>query len=436
MMMLLMTSISLTYATATGNSVMSSTTKANYVASQKAHHVVLGSTSKRWPSQKIAMAGIQLPSIKSDCSGIDIFQGAMSFINAEELIAMLKNIGSAAKGFAFYLALETVSPQIASGIKHLSKAIQDMNALNIGSCEGAAALIGAVVPRHSKLHENTCKIMGGNSGKLTDFVAGRKGCNEGSSDRAGISNSTTNALKDVLQEACNVAWYVIKQNTAWNQQLQETLMSVTGTVITEPGRPFRILPPLALKGEFFDAFATGGTAEVYTCSGDTHKCLTVGTARRNFTMDTTHAAKVKELIASIENKIYTNTALDAEETSLVEQSRIPILKIINVMSTYHKGKAPISIQMYEDIIAHDLLTQHIKHMVSIIRQMASSVRSAQINEEPLKQYIEQLKVVEKKLQERDAEIHRKSDQILQLIQKIQLLEQSIYANMRVLAPGG
>lgn len=150
-------------------------------------------------------------------------------------------------------------------------------------------------------------------------------------------------------------------------------------------------------------------------------------------MDKTHAAKVKELITSIENKIYTNTALDLEETSLVEQSRIPILKIINVMSTYHKGKAPISIQMYEDIIAHDLLTQHIKHMVSIVRQIASSVRSAQINEEPLKQYIEQLKVVEKKLQERDAEVHRKSDQILQLIQKIQLLEQSIYANMRVLA---
>ena len=422
--------------TATSSGVMSSTTKASYVQSQKAHHVVLGNTAKRWPSQRIAMAGIQLPSIKSDCSGIDIFQGAMSFVNAEELIAMLKNIGSSAKGFAFYLALETVSPQIASGLKHLSKVMQDMNALNIGSCEAAAGLVGAVVPRHSKLHENTCKIMGGNSGRISDFVAGRKGCSEGSTDRASINNSTTNALKDVLQEACNVAWYVIKQNTAWNQQLQETLMSVTGTVITQPGQPFKILPPLALKGEFFDAFATGGTAEVYTCSGDTHKCLTVGTTRRNFTMDTTHAAKIKELIASIENKIYTNVALDAEETSLVEQSRIPILKIINVMSTYHKGKAPISIQMYEDIIAHDLLTQHIKHMVGIIRQIASSVRSTQINDEPLKQYAEQLKVVEQKLQERDTEIHRKSDQILQLIQKIQLLEQSIYANMRVLAPGG
>lgn len=433
MMILLMTKAIFLFATATSSSVMSSTTKTSYVQSQKAHHIVLGSTSKRWPSQRIAMANIQLPSIKADCSGIDIFQGAMSFINAEELMSMLKNIASSAKSFAFYLALETVSPQIASGVKHLSKVIQDMNALNIGSCEAAAGLIGAVVPRHSKLHENTCKIMGGNSGRISDFVAGRKGCNEGSRDRTAISTSTTNDLKDVLQEACNVAWYVIKQNTEWKQPLRETLMSVTGTVIVEPGKPFRILPPLALDDEFFSAFATGGEATVYTCSGETHKCLTVGTARRNFTMDTTHAAKIKELIASIENKIYTNTVLDAEETSLVEQSRIPILKIINVMSTYHKGKAPISIQMYEDIIAHDLLTQHIKHMVGIIRQIASSVRSAQINADPLKQYSEQLKVVENKLQQRDAEVHRKSDQILQLIQKIQLLEQSIYANMRVLA---
>lgn len=426
----LMTTMCLNAAVAaTGN-----TNKASYVTTQKAHHIVLGSSTKRWPSQQIQMAHLHPPSIRADCSGIDIFEGAMSFINAQELITMLKNIGSSATGFAFYLALETVSPQIASGIKHLSRVIQDMNGLNIGSCESAAALIGAVVPRNSRLGENTCKLMKGNSGTLTDFVAGRKGCNEGSIERNGISESTSNELRDVLQEACNVGWYVIKQNTAWKQELRETLMSVTGTVIVEPGQPYRILPPLALTEEFFSVFATGGTMPMYTCGSDTHKCLTVTPVERVLTIDKTHAAKVKQLLESIEDKIYTNAALTAEETSLIEQSRIPILKIINIMSTYHKGKAPISIQMYEDIIAHDLLTQHIKHMITIVRQIASSTRGAQINEEPLKQYMQQLKIVEKKLRERDEEVYRKADQILQLIRKIQLMEKSIYANMRVLAP--
>ena len=220
---------------------LSNTTKSRYIASQNAHHIVLGSAFTRWPAKRAQVANIQPPYIKADCSGIDIFQGAMSFINGTEIIEMLKNIGSSAKGFAFHLALETVSPQIASGIKHLSKTIQDINALNIGSCESAAALIGAVVPRHTKLHENTCKLMAGNQGKLTDFVSGRKGCEEGSDTRKTINTSESNELKDVLQEACNVAWYVINKNSAWDhpEKLKETLMSVTGTIVVEPEKPIK-----------------------------------------------------------------------------------------------------------------------------------------------------------------------------------------------------
>lgn len=438
----LITSVFFLLASTTGTSssgsgsVMSNTTKANYINSQNAHHVMLGSSSKRWESKRTPIINIQLPSINADCSGIDIFNGAFSFIKAEELVKTFKNIGSATTGFAFYLALETVSPQIASGIKHLAKTIQDMNALNIGSCEGAAALLGAVAPRHSKLHENTCKLMSNNEGVLSDFVAGRKGCKEGAGQRIKPSDKTEDTLKDVLQEACNVAWYVISKNTVWDtQQLKETLMSVTGTIITEPGKPFSILEPLAMGEAFFDVFATGGKMNLYTCNNnEKNKCLTVTQQERVFSVGETHAEKVKKILDSIEDKIYTNTALDDQEKNMIEHSRIPILKIINIMSAYHKGKAPISIQTYVDIIAHDLLTQHVKHMVNIIREIASAVNGAQINAELLQQYMEQLRTVEKKLKERDEAVFRRVDQILQIIQKIQLLEQSTVANMRVLAP--
>lgn len=422
-------------ATAAASSgTLSNRTKACYVNSQNAHHVMLGRSSKRWESKRTPLVNIQLPSINADCSGIDIFNGAFSFISTEELLTILKKIGSSATGFAFYLALETVSPQIASGIKHLAKVIQDMNAMNIGSCEGAAALLGAVAPRHSKLHENTCKLMGGNSGVLSDFVAGRKGCNEGGEKRVQPDEKTDAALKDVLQEACNVAWYVISKNEVWdNPKLKETLMSVTGTIITGPGKDFKILAPLAIEDAFFDVFATGGTMALYKCD-DPRKCLIVTPEERAFSVGETHAEKVRTILDSIEDKVYTNTALDDQEKSIIELSRIPILKIINIMSTYHKGKAPISIQMYADIIAHDLLTQHVRHMITIIREIANAVSGAQINAELLKQYMDQLRSVEKKLKQRDEALFRKVDQILQIIQKIQLMEKSIVANMRVLAP--
>lgn len=428
-----------TTSTSTSNdsssNVLNNETSSSYVKSQKAHHVILGSTTKRWPSRQIHMANLRLPSIHADCNGIDIFKGAFSFINAEHLVSMLKDIGSATTGFAFYLALETVSPQIASGIKHLAKVIQEMNALNIGSCESAAALMGAVVPRHSRLHANTCKLMKDNGGVASDFVAARNGCKEGGAFRTDIDKSEDSELKNILQESCNVAWYVLNQNTKWDKPLKEVLMSITGTVVTEPKKPYRILPPLILQEGFWEAFETGGETDIYTCDDkDKHKCLAVGPTPRALKIDESHTAHVKKLISSIEDKLYTNKALDPLEINLIEQSRIPILKIINVMSAYHKGKAPISIQMYENVIAHDLLTQHIKHLVSIIRQIASNVRNAQINAEPLKQYMQQLKIVESKLRERDQEIYRKADQIMQIIHKLQLLEKSVFANMRVLAP--
>ena len=411
--------------------------KAAYIKTQLAGHFTLGSASERHEVQRAQVASIQLPTINADCGGIDIFNGGFSFINAEAMIAMLKNIGSAAKGFAFHLALETVSPQIASGIKHLAKVAQDINALNISSCEGAAALLGAVAPRNSKLHENTCKLMATHRGRATDFVSSRSGCHETGPERAQMSANMDRDLPNVMQEACNVAWYVINKNELWqnNSVLKETLMSVTGTVITGEGRTFQILPPLALHDDFFTAFAEGGTTEMYQCT-ERNRCLTLTKTNRHIPILETHFSKVEELLFRIEDKIYEDQPLTVEEKNLVAETQIPIVKIINIISAHQRNQAPMNLHAYAKIIANDILTKHIRDLLSITRQLANSLEGVQINAEPLKAYMRQLSMVEQKLSMRDEESYRNIDKILQIIQKTQVLEQSIHANMQAMTAGG
>lgn len=219
-------------------------------------------------------------------------------------------------------------------------------------------------------------------------------------------------------------------------------MSITGTVITggsstkKGSDEFRILSPLALDDSFFNAFAEGGEAKMYKCGPKDTKCLAPTEEKRQILFQETHTNKVSELLLAIEDKIYSDTALDDEEKTLIVSTQVPILRIINIMSAYQRGKAPISIHAYAEIIAQDLLTQHIKQMISTIRQIASDFSHIQINAEPLKTYMKELSMIDRKLYMRQQETNHKVEQILQIIQKTQVLEKHLYGNMRALASGG
>ena len=417
-----------------GNNTLINKNKAAHLKNQLGGHFSLGSSSRRNKVQRAQIISMQMPHINADCGGIDIFLGGFSYINEQQLIDLLKNIGSAAKSYAFMLALETVSPQIASNIKYLQELAQKVNLANINSCEAAAALVGSVAPRASRISENTCKLMSANRGHMTDFVVSRKGCGEQGSQRERSKDIIRDQLGDVVGEETNIAWHVMKKHEGWTKELKETVMSVTGTVITKADGEVVSHEPLALDDDFFTAFAEGGLTTVYQCNDS--RCLTVSKITRLINPDENHAAKVRELLVSIEDKIYSDTPLSEAEKTLIEDCQVPILKIINIMSAYHRGDAPINIQSYADIIAHDLLNKHIKDLVAIVYHLATNMRGVQLNDESLRRYLKQVRAVQQKLENREIETHNNIDQIFKIIEKTQVLEKSIYANMRVIASGG
>ena len=81
---------------------------------QSAGYYSLGNAWTRFPQKSVSPFNLQLPSARAGCGGIDLFTGSFSFINAAEMVAMLKATANNALGFAFKLAIDSVSPEILS----------------------------------------------------------------------------------------------------------------------------------------------------------------------------------------------------------------------------------------------------------------------------------------------------------------------------------
>ena len=110
---------------------------------QASGHWTLGNLYLRSPVRSEQVATVNLPSFRAGCGGIDAFAGAFSFINSDQLIAFGRAVAQNAAGFAFELALETISPVIAETMAKLRALAQWVNAQNLNSCETAQALVGA-----------------------------------------------------------------------------------------------------------------------------------------------------------------------------------------------------------------------------------------------------------------------------------------------------
>jgi len=69
-----------------------------------------GSLFMRMPKRTYQLATVTPPSWNAGCGGIDLFAGGFSFINKEQFVAMLRNIGSNALGYGFKLAIQNLCP--------------------------------------------------------------------------------------------------------------------------------------------------------------------------------------------------------------------------------------------------------------------------------------------------------------------------------------
>src|SRR6185295_1120246 len=135
-----------------------------------------GSLMMRSPGRNYPLASVQLPSLRAGCGGIDLFGGAFSFINKQQFVALLQNIGANAVGYAFKLALQSISPDIDKLLTELQDQVNKINAMNINSCEAAQSLVNGIVGEFDNSAMSGCANISQYLGSVTDRVDARVTC--------------------------------------------------------------------------------------------------------------------------------------------------------------------------------------------------------------------------------------------------------------------
>lgn len=403
---------------------------------QLAGHFTGGDASLRNKILDSKLAHISLPTVRAGCGGIDIFTGGFSFISKDELISALKSIGTNAVGYAFLLGLETVSPQIANNVKQLQSWANTINSIGINSCEAATQLVGAVWPRNTQAQEHICRTLGMQSGQFSDFISARHGCNQ-STDRS--FDPKKYGFDDLLAESFNVAWEVLQKQSILrgNPQLRKLFMSLTGTVVIKRDPQGRIqiqrYDSKVLDPEFIRTLLFGGETKGYACQGELKegKCLEV--FEEELTISTSEAwqAKIQKILEQIQDKIFSDEPLNEEEKDLINSTQFPLFKVINVMSAYGRGRSPLDLYQSASIVASDLLCQFIREVLQLSRESAQVIRSAQVNAEPIDEYIANLRQVERVVKELERKNRNIMEQETNLIQKMELIEDKLRSQLKL-----
>ena len=94
-------------------------TGANAYRGQTMNFYTGGSLYMRTPVRNYPLASITPPSFRAGCGGIDLYAGSFSFINKDQFVALLRNIGNNAIGAAFNMALCSMSPDLCDLLKYL-----------------------------------------------------------------------------------------------------------------------------------------------------------------------------------------------------------------------------------------------------------------------------------------------------------------------------
>lgn len=398
---------------------------------QEAGYYTGGSIFARNAVRDLQIAQIDLPSYRSGCGGIDLFAGGFSFINADQLVAMFKNILNNAKGYAFTLAMEAATPQIANVMKYLQDMANRINSMNVNSCETAAGLVGALWPRTQSAQRRVCEDIGTASPKgfFDDYAAAKQGCGSGGEFNSTINKASSGQKNMVLQEG-NIAWIAIQQNgfLQSDPELAELFMSLSGSIIIHKNgngddatNVFSLIPSLAANEQLLKALLHGGQATIYRCDEST-KCLSPHTTPITIDESRSLNAQVKAILQDIAQKIHDDTALTKTEIGLLQSTRLPVYKMLNVQAAFYQDPNILDVTSYSDIIALDVLFQYLNENLDIIKASSGSL---QYPEDIMHKFIASLDLARDAARAEQKSAYSQITITTQLIQQTQMIEQML-----------
>ena len=406
---------------------------------QSAGYYSLGNVWTRFPQKTTNLVNLQLPRARAGCGGIDIFAGSFSFINASEIVAMLKAVANNAVGFAFSLAVDTVCPECSKVMQEFAQKAQLMNNLNINSCELAQGLVGGIWPKGDLADKAICEAIGNSEGIFTDYAAAKHGCGT-RGQRSSTTASGGGKYDDVNPGvARNYTWTILKKSAFFSpggtldRELAEYAMTLLGTIIYVPptdNEPGKFVPIVGessstLVTSLLDGTSNGGVL-LFHCD-ETDKCLDPGFHSLNLPVSKSLRHRVSVLIDGMVQAIREDTPITAAQKELLQVSSVPLYKILTVQAAYGRGMPTDDRETLAELASVDLLFALLDRIVSEAGRSMSSFIGA--DEAKIEMWRSQVNTVRQALADRQANMHLKVNTVLQIIEKTAYIENVLAAQM-------
>ncbi|WP_010303977.1 conjugal transfer protein TraH [Candidatus Odyssella thessalonicensis] len=390
-----------------------------------------GSLVTRNQVRSAQLATIQMPGFRAGCGGIDAWTGGFSHISADRLVEMLQNIGSAAKAYAFMLAVQTVSPTISTIMNELNAIATQVNQMNISSCEVAATTLGGIWPKTDQSSKHLCQAMGSNLGAFSDWSAARQGCGA-KGDRGNIlaQKGRDPRYQDMLVGEFNLSWKAIQANhfLSEDQALAQLFLTLVGSIISKKnGEAFQVttLPGYADRDELLTALLEGGSTKVYKCS--TAECLDPVLSEITIPNASALLRRTQDILESLVYKIYEDLPIGSAEQDFLNSTQLPVYKMLNVMTAFRKGYAPVDIHQYGELIALDILYKYVVEVLDIVHESVVHLKSVQVDEVHIERFTNALRLARERITSKRQSAYQQMDNTLSFIQATQLIEKQMHA---------
>lgn len=408
--------------------VVSNTSAPGVFKDQAAGYYTGGSIVTRTAVQNAQLATVQMPGFRGGCGGIDAWAGGFSHIRSEELIKMLRNVGSSAASYGFMLAVQTVSPQVYNILNELNALATKINSTNINSCETAATMLGGLWPKSDQASKHLCQAMGSELGAFSDWAAARQGCGaKGDREKIFRDKASDPRYKDILVGEFNLTWKALQTNSFLKEDvpLAQLFMTLVGSIISrKTGEGAITLPGHADKEDVLNGLLHGGKTPIYLC--DDTKCL--NPVLKQASISETHALlrRVHNTLQALVKKIYNDESLSSAEKDFLNSTRLPIYKMLNVITAYRQGSAPLDIHHYGDLIALDILYKYILEVIDIVQDSVVQLKSVQVDDSHIERFLKSLMMARERITVRRQSAFQQMDSVLSFIQATQLIEKQLH----------
>jgi conjugative transfer pilus assembly protein TraH len=133
--------------------------------------------------------------------------------------------------------------------------------------------------------------------------------------------------------------------------------------------------------------------------------------------------KVRKMLNDITDKAMNDQAFSVQEIAFIENVKLPLYKMINVMSA-HK-RTDFDLRDFTEIVTIDFIHQYIVEILDVMLAEAANLRNVQISEKEISKFMKQLQQAKAAISTKRMNAYEQMNQALLMIETTKTYERKI-----------